>query len=114
MRYVCNAFTPGMLPALQIREGASLAVRFTRISEDAARAFALGADSAVGHAGTAEVLSSRLGREVPCERRTLTLHVGDEVLIAQLMGPRLPEGRVLTAAEVSAVGITFILALVEQ
>ncbi|MCK7505116.1 MAG: DUF1874 domain-containing protein [Desulfobacterales bacterium] len=53
-----------------------------------------GADviSAVGHADTAAVFSSLLGRPVPVERRSIKLDEGETALVGQYIGPRLPEG----------------------
>lgn len=47
--------------------------------------------SAVGHADTAAVLSSLLGKEIPCNRVNVSFTEGS-VLVAQLQGGRLPEG----------------------
>ena len=41
---------------------------------------------------TLAVFAGLLGREVPCNRASVTLAHGDEVLVGQYSGPRLPEG----------------------
>lgn len=43
-------------------------------------------DSCIGHTDTANVLG------VACNRKSITLNHGDELLVAQVMGGRLPEG----------------------
>ena len=48
--------------------------------------------SAVGHADTAVVVGSLLGIDVPCQRRNVTLRKGCVLLVAQVVGGRLPEG----------------------
>ena len=48
--------------------------------------------SVIGHADTAAVVSSILGREVPANRTSISLDTGDELYVAQLIGGRLPEG----------------------
>jgi len=48
--------------------------------------------SYIGHADTAAVVSSLLGREIPCNRGNLKLSAGDVLYVAQLQGGRLPEG----------------------
>ena len=48
--------------------------------------------SVIGHKDTAAVVSSILGREVPCNRTSISLGDGDVLYVAQLMGGRLPEG----------------------
>jgi hypothetical protein len=51
-----------------------------------------GFKSCVGHADTASVLSNMLGTEIPSNRINITLHEGDNLIVAQVMGGRLPEG----------------------
>lgn len=48
--------------------------------------------SAVGHADTARIVSDLLGVEVPSQRINLHLEPGDLLVVAQLIGGRLPEG----------------------
>jgi hypothetical protein len=48
--------------------------------------------SVVGHADTAVLLTGVLGRDVPMNRVSTTLHDGDVLYVAQYAGPRLPEG----------------------
>ena len=50
--------------------------------------------SCIGHSDTAHVVSHLLGREVPCQRISVSLHQGDVLYVAQLVGGRLPEGSV--------------------
>jgi len=55
--------------------------------------------SAVGHQGTAQVLTQLLSVEIPFNRITVYFQPGDEGLHFFLK-TRLPEGKVLTAEEV--------------
>ena len=110
MRYIVNAFTPAMLAGL--KGIGSAEARFMVLMDQEARAYAEGATSAIGHQGTADFVSARLGLPCPMARLSLALNAGDELVICQLSGPRLPEGRILTAAEVAAAGVTFILATI--
>lgn len=48
--------------------------------------------SCIGHADTAAVASSLAGREIPCNRISVTLRPGDEMFVIQVTGGRLPEG----------------------
>jgi len=48
--------------------------------------------SYVGHKETASILTGLLGREIPCQRATVTLQHWNQAIIAQYIGPRLPEG----------------------
>ena len=48
--------------------------------------------SCIGHADTARVLSTLLQREIPCNRVTVNLGPNEKCIIAQYIGPRLPEG----------------------
>ncbi len=51
--------------------------------------------SAVGHAGTAELLSKLLGVQIPVNRIHAEMQPGDRALVLRL-DQRLPEGTVLT------------------
>ena len=48
--------------------------------------------SIIGHADTAAVVSTILGREVPCNRESVMLSDEDVLYVAQVVGGRLPEG----------------------
>lgn len=50
------------------------------------------AQSCVGHADIAAVLSELVGVEVPTNRVSISLEPGDILVVGQYMGPRLPEG----------------------
>ena len=50
------------------------------------------AESIIGHADTATVVSSILGRDVPCNRASVMLSDEDVLYVAQVVGGRLPEG----------------------
>ena len=73
--YLCNAFS------LQMLKDCNCAVVFEEVSE-----LPEGLVSAIGHADTAAVLG------VPMNRINVSLAVGDEFYVAQLVGGRLPEG----------------------
>lgn len=51
-----------------------------------------GAESVIGHADTANVVSDILGIEVPMNRISVKLNQGDILYVAQVTGGRLPEG----------------------
>jgi len=69
---------------------------------DAARAFAAQAPrSAVGHAGTADFLSQRLGVAVRCRRESVRMQPGDQALVLRLLD-RQPEGVLLDAQALAA------------
>ena len=91
-KYLANAFSLSM-----ITPPATL-----RVEELSAEAFcqeAKNATSAIGHQGTAQVLSTLCGFNIPVNRVSIQLSRGEEVLVFQLL-ERLPEGKVLTAEEV--------------
>ena len=48
--------------------------------------------SIIGHADTAAVVSTILGRDVPCNRASVMLSDEDVLYVAQVVGGRLPEG----------------------
>jgi hypothetical protein len=88
--FVVNAVSLNMIPPAVQGGG----IIFRRISVDEARRLvheAYELVSAIGHADTARIVGRELGIELPADRRTITL--GDELtLVAQYVGPRLPEG----------------------
>lgn len=57
--------------------------------------------SAIGHEGAARFLSGLLKVEVPVSRLPVAMQAGDSALVLRLAG-RLPEGVVLSEAELSA------------
>lgn len=74
-----------------------------------ARSFAgLGAQSAVGHAATARLMSQALGVTVPCRRDAIELLPGDQALVLRLT-TRLPEGAVLDTDALAMVAHEFCL-----
>ena len=86
--------------------------RFTRISRGEARSLlADGFTSAVGHQGTAEVMTRLLGVEIPMNRVQVAMEPGDRAIVFRLL-TRLPEGVVLTAEELAA--LPFELGLLER
>ena len=81
-KFLTNAFS------IQMLERGGL-VRFEEISLEDIPSDVV---SAVGHADTANVLTSMLGFEVPVNRTSITLDTETELFVAQLVGGRLPEG----------------------
>ena len=51
-----------------------------------------GAVSIIGHADTATVVGSIIGRDIPCNRASVMLSDEDVLYVAQVVGGRLPEG----------------------
>ena len=100
-----NAFSAGML------EGSST-VRFEFLDLEAARAWALAAPfvSCFGHSDTAELVSAMLGVKVETNRVSTALRSGDQLMVAQYNGPRLPEGAISLP---EGAKVRFILAIVE-
>lgn len=88
MKLLCNAFSLGMLDSSPV-----FTIRVTQVTEDQARQWASVHtwESSVGHADTALLFSALLGVEVTMNRRSTEVHKGDELLIGQYNGPRLPE-----------------------
>lgn len=86
-----NAFSFNMLDASQGD------VKFREIDAETVSAMAdiRPIHSAVGHADTARLLSRETGLELEPNRETVALEPGDEFIVAQYSGPRLPEGSVV-------------------
>jgi len=83
-KFISNAFSLQMLPSMEINKCGK--IEYAILSENAFKEFAKGAKSIVGHEDTARVLSVEFNRE------SVTLEKGDILLVAQLVGGRLPEG----------------------
>lgn len=80
MLYIANAFSLQMVPEHLMPQ-----VRFKALPELSPHIYAA-AKSIVGHADTAAVLGVEMNRE------SILLEEGDQLLVAQLVGGRLPEG----------------------
>ncbi len=70
-------------------------------------------ESAVGHEGTASLLSKLLGVEVPMRRVSIYAKPGD-VLVHFALRTRLPEGRVLSEEELRQLDFDFIISEVYE
>lgn len=61
--------------------------------EEAKAVLAGGFVAAIGHEDTAAIVAAELGfSEAPFARITITVQPGDQMVVAQYRGPRLPEG----------------------
>jgi len=81
--FLANAFSLQMLKALPAQVSVC-EVEPADVPADAV--------SVIGHADTAAVVSSILGRDVPFNRASISLGAGDTLYVFQLFGGRLPEG----------------------
>jgi CRISPR-associated Csx2 family protein len=70
--------------------------------EEARRRIASGYTSAIGHEASAAFLSAILGVEVPANRIAAAMEPGDQALVFRLR-ERLPEGKLLSEAELASV-----------
>jgi hypothetical protein len=85
--YIVNSFSITMLPqggevSFQKVEPKTVAHWLSRVP------FVSG----IGHADTARIVSGILGIEIPQNRISVTLTGRDTLIVAQYIGPRLPEG----------------------
>ena len=83
---VLNAFSLNMLAEFPA------SIQAEEVSAATAATLAMGAFSAVGHEDTAQVFTSILGTEVAFNRASVTIRPGEECLVGQLSGTRLPLG----------------------
>lgn len=83
--YISNAFSLSM-----VGENADIKVTPLHLNYD--RDLLNRAVSVVGHADTAVLFSSLLGREFAVNRISVSLKSGDTLIVGQYSGPRLPEG----------------------
>ncbi len=103
MKYIGNAFSLSMLVNFPAK------IWVMELSTDEAKKFVeSGAESAIGHESTAQVLSRILGTDIKAERKMIRLEAGDELLVFQLM-TRLPEGKVLSEEEILSLPYKFFL-----
>ena len=87
MNYISNAFS------IQMLAETPATVEFMKIDIDAVtRILNASFVSAIGHTDTAAVVSDMLGIEVPANRMNITLLEQDVLVVAQVVGGRLPEG----------------------
>lgn len=86
--YLANAFS---LQMLNLSE--QTGVEITPITtEKAQKILSNGFISAIGHQDTANVIENILKTEVPMNRISLSLKKEDILIVAQVVGGRLPEG----------------------
>lgn len=84
---ITNAFSLNMLQAFASKiQTEELTV--PQVQE----ALATGFESGMGH--STELVSTVLGMDIPVNRITNKIQNGESVLVAQYVGPRLPEGAV--------------------
>jgi STIV B116-like len=74
--------------------------------EEARRLVADGFVSAIGHESTARMLSELLGVAVAVRRDDYQQQVGEQAIVFKLKR-RTPEGAILTAEEIQAIGYEF-------
>jgi hypothetical protein len=91
MLYIGNAISFNSIVAGQ----GTLRYRKSTIGEVAALVANRNPVSYVGHKDMASVISKQLNKEIPCHRINISLRPGDRVILAQYIGPRLPEGATL-------------------
>ena len=90
MIYLVNAFSINMLGKLNFGT-----VEFQKISREKAKSHleGYGFVPAIGHPDLAAVVKSDLDIDGNCfNRTTVNLQPGDQLVVAQYRGPRLPEG----------------------
>lgn len=87
-KYIVNALSLNMIAA-GIQAGQ---IDFVVVGLDEAKEFATDATSIVGHPDSAAQIGNDLDRAVAPNRATVALVPGDELLVAQYRGQRLPEG----------------------
>ena len=62
--------------------------------------------SAIGHEGTASLMSRLTGIEIPVNRIAVKMANGDEAIVFRVL-TRLPEGKVLSEAELQTIPYEF-------
>lgn len=88
--YIANAFSLQMLSCEKAHD-----IHTWQMNKNSVREFwrdKIDVVSAIGHPDLAEVVSNELGINVPANRINVRLEKGDTLIVAQLLGGRLPEG----------------------
>jgi hypothetical protein len=98
--FISNAFSISMLGQWMPQQGRTIRVRPISLEEVREVLKSTSFTSAVGHPSTAAVMSTLLGVEVPPNRVSITLGVGDVLIVFQLQ-VRLEEGKILSSDEVA-------------
>jgi len=94
--YLSNAFSLSMITP-------PTTVKVVEASiEDVKNILARGFTSAVGHEATAQVITTQLSIPVSANRVSIKLQDGDILIVFQIL-TRLPEGKILTEAEMRQV-----------
>lgn len=90
MLYVSNGFSLNMIPA----EMSAGTIRFKKMQVQEVKTLLSTCQyqSLIGHQDLANLVSQEIGLPVPFNRQTVTLVSGDQLVVAQYRGPRLPEG----------------------
>ena len=88
MNYLTNAFSLNMLA------DSETSITVKKLTADEANEVAGNFHfvSIVGHADIASMMSQQLDTDVKANRQTVTVGKGDQLLVCQYRGPRLPEG----------------------
>lgn len=89
MLYICNAFS---LQMLNLEKEQNIHLQPLTVEEVQEKLEKQDFISVVGHEDTANVLSNMLGVKVKQNRVNLSLTEKDTLIVAQLIGGRLPEG----------------------
>lgn len=90
MVYLSNAFSLNMFDWDNV---CCLGLRVKKLDIDAVKQFLKdGFKSVVGHQDLANILTNMLGIDIPYNRATVQLELGDVLIVAQYVGNRLPEG----------------------
>ncbi len=89
--YLSNAFSLSMVPP-----SCNVAVRPLSLPRAAELLWEAQAQSrlisVIGHRETSDIVSGLIGHPLKSERYSVALRPCDEMLVAQYLGPRLPEG----------------------
>jgi hypothetical protein len=107
--YVLNT----LITPVDFDEFSEIKIRLRRISvEEARQIISDGFISAVGHEGTARLLSQLLGIQIPAERRTIFMRPGDKA-IHFFLKVRLPEGVILDEEQLRRLDYWLVLSEVQ-
>jgi len=107
MVYLVNAISPSMFPI-------PCRLVLNHINTDEAKELLeYMFYNAIGHAGTAAVVSKLLDKEIKANRANIYVNYNDRLIVFALK-KRIEEGRVLSEDEINQIGYTWCLVEVEE
>lgn len=111
MMYIFNT----LITPINFDEQDKVTVEFKKVTVEEAKELirSKSFDSVIGHEATAQVLSMLLGLEIPFQRKTVFMKIGDEGLHFFLK-QRLPEGQILNKEQLEQLDFWLVYSKIKE